>query len=279
MAELAGSAPAAPRVLFNVINGGLHAGGKLAFQEYHVVPKTTNVGVDIRIGAEIYNVLHNILLDEFGAQAINVGDEGGFTPPCRNSLEPFALIWRAVEKLKYGDLVELGMDAAASSFYKNKLYHLDGQSIVPQSLNALYQKLATTYPFVELEDPFQEGDLESFRTLREDFGEWPLIVGDDLTVTTGKYIDEAAKAGAIGAVIIKVNQIGTLTEALSAAATARSYGCKLIVSHRSGETEDPFISHLAWGLGAWGLKAGAPARGERTAKYNELIRIAESAQT
>lgn len=277
LAHLAGTTPGAPRLLFNVINGGQHAGGNLAFQEYHVVPRLTQVQRAVRIGAEVYGVLHKILVAEFGPFAANVGDEGGFTPPCQSSLEPFDLIWRAVEELGYSDLVDLGMDAAASSFYDQGVYNLDNQQLAPEALGAIYKKLAVKYPLAEIEDPFSENDLTHFSALRQHFDTRTLIVGDDLTVTTGKYIDEAAKAGAIDAVIIKVNQIGTLTEALSAAATARSYDCKLIVSHRSGETEDTFISHLAWGLGAWGLKAGAPARGERTAKYNELIRISETA--
>lgn len=276
LAGLSMQPPRPPRLIFNVINGGRHAATNLAFQEYHIIPLHRNIAKAMRIGAEIYHALGDMLAERFGAMARNVGDEGGFTPAASHSFEPFEIMWQAVKRLGYEEDVDLGLDAAATSFYDSGLYRLDHAPLTRELLLTKYQKLAARFPLALIEDPFAEQDMAGFKAIRAAFNNKPLVVGDDLTVSDPKRVEEASAAGAISAVILKVNQIGTLTEALEAAATARANNCEVIVSHRSGETEDTFISHLAYGLNAWGIKAGAPCRGERTAKYNELLRIEES---
>lgn len=274
---LAGTAPASPpRLIFNVINGGWHAGGALTFQEYHLMPKAKTAAEQMRLGVEVYHTLAKVIQEKYGAAATNVGDEGGFAPPVKNSLEPFELMVQTAKKLGYGELIELGLDAAASSFFKNNVYQVDGQSQSRENLLKLYESLIRRYPFAEIEDPFAEEDTAGFGALLKSAGEKPLIVGDDLTVSSASRVARAADQKLISAAILKVNQIGTLTEALETARVAQEKNLKVIVSHRSGETEDTFISHLAWAIGAWGFKAGAPARGERTVKYNELLRIEEN---
>lgn len=271
--------PRPPRLIFNVINGGRHAATNLMFQEYHIIPHHRNIAKAMRVGAEVYHALGDALAERCGFAARNVGDEGGYAPALSHSFEPFEIMWQVVKQLGYQEDVDLGLDAAATGFYDAGLYRLDQAPLTRELLLAKYQKLAARYPLALIEDPFAEQDLAGFQAIRAAFNVKSIIAGDDLTVSDASRIERSAQVGAINAVIIKVNQVGTLTEALEAVAAAKANQCEVIVSHRSGETEDTFISHLAYGLNAWGIKAGAPARGERTAKYNELLRIEESIDT
>lgn len=263
-----------PVPLMNVINGGDHAGNDLDIQEFMILPLADDFKEALRTGSEIYHILENIMEEKFGKTAINVGDEGGFTPPVEKTEKAIDLLLQAIEQSNYrpGVDVKLGLDAAASEFYNKGKYHLDGLETGDKKLEEFWTELLEKYPIHVLEDPFQEDDFESFSRLTEKTDK--LIVGDDLFVTHPERITKGIEMGSGNAVILKPNQIGTISETLEAAKVAKRNGYKLIVSHRSGETSDPFIADLATALGAYGIKAGAPARGERTAKYNRLLKIA-----
>ncbi|MFP4045933.1 MAG: phosphopyruvate hydratase, partial [Candidatus Aenigmatarchaeota archaeon] len=258
-----------PTPLMNVINGGEHADNGLDVQEFMILPVADTFKESLRIGSEIYHILQDILKERFGENATNVGDEGGFAPPLEKTEEALDLLMEAIEESGHrpGEDVKLGLDAAASEFYENGEYQIDGLlSMESREMEKMWLKLLKKYPIHVLEDPFHEDDFESFASLTDKTDE--LIVGDDLFVTHPKRIRKGIEKNAANAVILKPNQIGTLSEALEAAKVAKRSGYKVIVSHRSGETTDPFIADLAVALGADGIKAGAPARGERTAKYN-----------
>jgi enolase len=248
-----------PRMFFNVINGGRHASNDLTIQEFMISPRG-NFHSQLQSAAEIYQNLKKTT--EGG-----VGDEGGFAPPISTTQEAFRLLTRACK----GYQVDFAIDAAASEFYKGG-YHIDGKMLNKKQLFNYYLKLITKYPIISIEDPFQQEDFNSFADLTKQSN--IQIVGDDLTVTNPVRINKAIENGSCNCLLLKVNQIGTLTEALQAAALAYDNGWQVMVSHRSGETEDPFIADLAVGIGAM-IKAGAPCRGERTAKYNQLLRISE----
>jgi len=269
-----------PVPLMNIINGGKHAGNQLSIQEFMIVP----VGADkfseaLRIGAEVYHELKSYLKEKYGVSAINVGDEGGFAPPMKETREALDALVEAVKRAGYseGKDVVLALDAAATSFYnaEKKTYYIDGKELTSDELLQMYIDLVDEYPIKSIEDPFQEEDFESFAKLTEKIGSKVQIVGDDLFVTNVERLKRGIELKATNALLLKVNQIGTLTEAIQAAELAMSNGYNVIVSHRSGETEDITISHLAVALNAGQIKTGAPARGERTAKYNELLRIEE----
>jgi len=256
-----------PRLFINVINGGLHAGSGLDIQEYLVIPRETRPSEAIRLGARLYARLKSDLLARFGASASLLGDEGGFAPHFSNNIEPFEMVRAAVEELGIADKIDLGIDAAASNIKMKK-----------DELEKIYTALFETYRLFYLEDPFPEDDFDSFRVLKNGSAKELLIAGDDLTVTNVERMKKAHDVEAINAVIIKPNQIGTVSETLDAVRLAREYGWSIIVSHRSGETNDSFIADLAYAVGADGLKLGAPARGERIAKYNRLLEIEEEEQ-
>lgn len=253
-----------PRLFVNCINGGVHAGSGLAIQEYVVVPKFVSVKESVKFVTNFYDALKEILVGKFGPSATSVGDEGGFAPKISDNLEPLWYIKEAIEGLGAADSVELGIDAAANNIEKSA-----------EELSVWYRKMKSDYDLLYIEDPFNESDLENFIALKKEFGSRPIIVGDDLTATNPSEIEKSAKALAIGGVIIKPNQIGTVTEAIEAVRVAREQNLFVIVSHRSGETNDDFIADLAWAVGADGIKLGAPARGERVAKYNRLLEIEE----
>lgn len=252
-----------PRLFINVINGGLHAGNNLAFQEYIVIPKTTSYKEAIEQGSTLYKKLKDVLEEEKGKSSICLGDEGGFASGFRDSLEPFEVISRAIEKSNLKDKFDFGLDAAAGAKRLSKLEMIDS-----------YEKMISIHNLIYLEDPFDENDAESFVDLKSK-NESVIITGDDLTTTNSKEIEKYAKMQAISGVIIKPNQIGTVFEALSAVSVAKKNGIKVIVSHRSGETNDDFIADFAHGVSAFGFKLGSPARGERVAKYNRLLSIEE----
>ncbi|MEK7123844.1 MAG: phosphopyruvate hydratase, partial [Patescibacteria group bacterium] len=270
-----------PILLFNVINGGAHAPGGPDLQEYQVVPQVDNLPADrqvsesLRIGSEIYHKLKEIIKNEIGPMSANIGDEGGFVPAVKNNIEPFDLIMKAAKELGYENKIKIGIDAAGSEFYKDGKYILKEGEFDAEKLLEFYDDIVSKYPMSHIEDPFEEESFGDFAKITAKYGEKITVIGDDLTVTNIKKIQTAQDKKSCNGVIIKLNQIGTVWETLEAVRLAKSFGWKIIVSHRSGETEDTFISDLAFGSGADMIKTGAPCRGERVAKYNQLLRIEE----
>jgi len=263
-----------PVPFFNVINGGKHAGNQLDFQEFMVAPTgARSFREALRMGSEIYQTLKSRLLKGYGKNAINVGDEGGFSPPMENPEEALDAVTAAVEEMGYGGVTKLAMDVAASSFYKDGGYGFMGKTLSRGDLIDVYRELVSKYPISSIEDPLEEEDYEGFAEMTRAL---PIqIVGDDLFVTNVKRLRKGIEMGACNSLLWKVNQIGSLTEAREAATLAMDSGYTVMASHRSGETEDPFVADLSVGIGCGQIKTGAPARGERTAKYNQLLRIEE----
>jgi enolase len=263
-----------PQLFFNVINGGAHADNKLKIQEFMIVPKMNSLKENVRVGSEIYHSLKVELHRKYGSGATNVGDEGGFaSAKLKRTREVLDLLVKIIKQAGYQGKVDLALDCAASYFNKRNKYSIDGRKLTKAQLLNFYIQLIKKYPIISIEDPFDEEDFSSFANLQEKTD--ILIVGDDLTVTNSERIEAAIKEKSCNCLLLKVNQIGTLTEALDAAELAFKAGWKVMVSHRSGETEDTFIADLAVALGCGMIKSGAPCRGERTAKYNQLIRIQE----
>ncbi len=262
----------------NVINGGEHAGNELDIQEYMILPtEAKSFSEAVQMCVETYQTLRKIIEKKYGKEAINVGDEGGFAPPLKKSKEPIELILKAIREAGYSGKIKLGLDCAASSFYNKKknVYVLEGKKFHPMGLIDYYKELVKKYPVASIEDPFEEDDWENFFVLTKEIGKEVQIVGDDLLVTNVERIKRAIDLQACTALLLKLNQIGTVTEAIDACQLARKHGWNVMVSHRSGETEDTFIADLVVGLGTGQIKSGAPCRSERTAKYNELLRIEE----
>jgi enolase len=264
-----------PKPCFNVINGGVHAGNNLALQEFMVIPQEKSFSENLETGSEIYHFLKEVLRNEIGEQSINIGDEGGFAPPIEQTKQALNLIIKAVKKAGYQNKIKIGLDCAASQFYGDKKYQLEGAVFTKQGLLAFYQDLVENYPIIFLEDPFSEEDWQGFQETTKKLEQKIIIVGDDLLTTNIERIKKAKDKKACSGLILKPNQIGTVTETLEAAKLAKSFRWKIIVSHRSGDTCDDFISDLAVGIKADFIKSGAPARGERTAKYNRLLKIEE----
>ena len=269
-----------PVPMSNVINGGVHAGNELDFQEFMIMPvgaKSFREG--IRWVSETYHTLKKVIAEKYGKNAVNVGDEGGFAPPMKEVTEPLDVLIKAIEEAGYkpGDEIAFALDAASSEFYDEKLgkYVVGGKEYDRGELLELYRELVSKYPIVSIEDPFHEEDWEGFVEITKELGDKIQIVGDDLFVTNPKRIRKGIEMGAANALLLKVNQIGTLSEAIDAAYTAFRAGYGVVVSHRSGETEDATIADLAVALNAGQIKTGAPARSDRNAKYNQLIRIEE----
>ncbi len=275
-AYLNNDATTIPVPMLNVINGGKHAGGHLKIQEFMLIPHGfKKYSEALRAACEVYQVLKKSL-KKFGPSAINLGDEGGFGSPVDTAPEALQIIVDAIIGANYvpGEEISIGLDPAASEFYLDGLYEVDGKKLTGEELVEYYIDLVDKYPIISIEDPFDENDFASFAKLHEKLPEIS-VVADDLTVTNPKRIQMAINKKAANYLLLKVNQIGTLTESLQAAELARSVGWGINISHRSGETEDTFISDLAVAMGAERIKTGAPARGERTAKYNQLLRIEE----
>lgn len=276
-----GNAKRLPVPMMNVINGGVHAKNPLDFQEFMILPiSAKSYREALRMGAEVYHFLRQILNEEGYATA--VGDEGGFAPDLADAGEVFWYLGKAVEKAGYtvGKDVVYAMDAAASELYNEEtgMYHFPGENGIcrdAKEMIALYEDLAKRFPLVSIEDGLQEDDWEGWQSLTGRLGDGMQLVGDDLFVTNPKRIKCGIKLNAGNAVLIKVNQIGTLTEALDAIEMAQCAGYHTVISHRSGETEDAFIADLAVAVNAGQIKTGAPCRAERTAKYNRLLRIEE----
>lgn len=269
---------------FNVINGGSHAGNGLAVQEFMILPVgAENFKEAMRIGAEIYQTLKGIIKDKYGINSINVGDEGGFAPDFKTTEEALDVLSAAILKAGYKDKVVLGMDVAASEFYdeESKQYNLKFKSKTEKELVSgdelinKYVSWAQKYNIATIEDPFDQNDFDSYATLTKKIGKEHQIVGDDLLVTNISRIQMAIDKSACNALLLKVNQIGSITESIDAWRKSKNNGWGIMVSHRSGETEDNFIADLVVGLGTGQIKTGAPARSERLAKYNQIMRIEE----
>ncbi|XP_067883483.1 gamma-enolase isoform X2 [Heterodontus francisci] len=282
IADLAGNAEVIlPVPAFNVINGGSHAGNKLAMQEFMILPVGAESFRDaLRIGAEVYHTLKGVIKAKYGQDATNVGDEGGFAPNILENSEALDLLNSAVAKAGYTDKVVVGMDVAASEFYKAGRYDLDFKSpddpsryISPDQLAELYRTFVRDYPVVSIEDPFDQDDWAAWSKFTAAGG--IQVVGDDLTVTNPRRIERAVEEGACNCLLLKVNQIGSVTESIQACKLAQTNGWGVMVSHRSGETEDTFIADLVVGLCTGQIKTGAPCRSERLAKYNQMLRIEE----
>jgi len=261
-----------PRLFMNVVNGGLHAGNNLHFQEYLMIPKARTFKESIDIGTAVYHALGASLVKAKGRGAANLGDEGGFAPNFKDDLEPFRMLRATVKKLKLEKKIDFGIDAAAT----------DIKGLSRRQLGNTYKKLIKEFAPLYIEDPFGENDFKSFAAFTAENGgakrntgakRW--IAGDDLTTTNTDRMEIAHAKKSVNAIIIKPNQIGSITETLNAVRLARQYGWAVIVSHRSGETNDDFIADFAYGVAADGFKLGAPARGERIAKYNRLLEIEE----
>ncbi|XP_024526021.1 enolase isoform X1 [Selaginella moellendorffii] len=295
-----------PVPAFNVINGGSHAGNKLAMQEFMVLPVgASSFREAMKMGAEVYHSLKAVIKKKYGLDATNVGDEGGFAPSIQvnccflvvlnfyvvpsiclqENKEGLELLKTAIEKAGYTGKVLIGMDVAASEFYneKDKQYDLnfkeennDGsEKISGDKLITLYESFIKDYPIVSIEDPFDQDDWEHYAKFTAKVGKDVQIVGDDLLVTNPKRVQQAISEKSCNALLLKVNQIGTVTESIEAVKLSKQAGWGVMTSHRSGETEDTFIADLAVGLATGQIKTGAPCRSERLAKYNQLLRIEE----
>ncbi len=266
-----------PSPYFNVLNGGKHADNQLSFQEFMIAPQAKTFSKKLQMGAEIYHQLKKELHKKYGKGTTNVGDEGGFAPEqLRTAKEALDSIMAAIKDAGYKGKVKIAMDVAASEFYKEKKYHVEGKKLSAKQLEAYYLKLIKAYPITSIEDPFDQDDWKAWSSLTKKAGKKVQIVGDDLLVTNVQRIQQAHEEKACNALLLKVNQVGTVTEALLAAERAQEYGWKVMVSHRSGETSDDFIADLAVATACGQIKSGAPCRSERLAKYNRLLRIEEN---
>nr|ALS04689.1 enolase [Pseudodiaptomus poplesia] len=271
-----------PVPALNVINGGSHAGNKLAMQEFMILPTgATCFSEAMRMGSELYHHLKKIINKKYGLDATAVGDEGGFAPNFQNNSEALELLVEAIKASGYEGKIQIGMDIAASEFFKNGKYDLDFKNpetkeadwIDSDKLGDMYKGFIKDYPVVSIEDPFDQDDWEGYNKLTSETS--IQIVGDDLLVTNPKRIQTAIDKKACNALLLKVNQIGSVTESIKAHQMAKAQGWGTMVSHRSGETEDCFIADLVVGLATGQIKTGAPCRSERLAKYNQLLRIEE----
>jgi enolase len=267
---------------FNVINGGSHAGNKLAMQEFMILPTgASNFTEAMRMGSEVYHHLKAVIKSKYGLDACNVGDEGGFAPNILDNFEGLELLRVAIEKAGYTGKVKIGMDVAASEFYKDGKYDLDFKNpdsnhadwLGSAKLSEVYHNMMDKYPIVSIEDPFDQDDWAAWSNFT---GSTKIqIVGDDLTVTNPKRVSMAIEKRACNTLLLKVNQIGSVTESIKACTMAQQAGWGVMVSHRSGETEDNTIADLVVGLRTGQIKTGAPCRSERLSKYNQLLRIEE----
>lgn len=288
IADLAGNkAPVMPVPSFNVINGGVHAGNVLAPQEFMILPVGAGSFAEaMRMGTDCYHTLKELIVARYGLDAANVGDEGGFAPPCDSFEAALDLLVAAIDKAGYTGKVKIGMDPASSEFFDEKdggAYDLrfkcspnDGSGRrTSDEMIELYKSLVDKYPIIFLEDPLAEDDWAGFGKITSEIGKGFEIIGDDLLCTNPNRIVRAIEAKACNGLLLKVNQIGSVTESIRAVQLAKSAGWGVLTSHRSGETEDTFIADISVGLSTGHIKSGAPCRSERMAKYNQLLRIEE----
>ena len=272
-----GNGTTLPRPMMNIINGGAHADNKLDFQEFMIIPQRDTIHERVRVGAEVFHNLKKVLNEK--GLATGVGDEGGFAPDLQSNTEGFELIMEAIKRAGYepGKDVCMGIDVAASEFFKDGKYELvgEGRTLTTDELIDFYEELVSKYPIISIEDPVDENDWEGFTKITERLGDKIQLVGDDLFVTNKKCLQMGIDKHAGNAILLKVNQIGTITETLETIELARSNGYATIISHRSGETEDTTIADLAVGLDLGQIKTGSMSRTDRICKYNQLMRIEE----
>ena len=264
-----------PYPMMNIINGGVHATSSLEIQEFMIVPNQSTFKERLRCGAEVFQTLKSILKQN--GFSTSVGDEGGFAPTFKTIEEALDYTMLAIKESGYipGKDVNLALDAAASEFYKEGKYTINKKELTKEELINYYIKLTETYPIISIEDAFSEDDIDSIKKLTELIGNKIMLVGDDYFVTNIEYLQKGITEKYNNAILLKANQIGTITEMLETIKLAKNSGFKTIISHRSGETEDTFISQMAVGLNLGYIKTGSLCRGERIAKYNELLRIEE----
>ena len=270
-----GNGKTLPRPMMNIMNGGAHADNNIDFQEFMIIPEANTVHERIRIGAEVFHNLKAILKENGYVTA--VGDEGGFAPNLKSTREALDFIMSAIKKAGYtpGKDVNIGLDVAASEFYEDGLYNVEGKKLTTNQLIDMFANLVNDYPIISIEDPVDENDWVGFRSITEKLGNKVQLVGDDLFVTNAKYLQMGIDNKAGNAILIKVNQIGTITETLETINLAKKNGYKTVISHRSGETEDTTIADLAVGLDLGQIKTGSMSRTDRMCKYNQLMRIEE----
>ena len=273
--EYVGDGIVMPKPMMNIINGGAHADNKLDFQEFMIIPQRDTIHERVRVGAEVFHTLKKVLNEK--GLATGVGDEGGFAPDLQSNTEGFELIMEAIRKAGYepGKDVCLAIDVAASEFYKDGKYNLvgEGRSLTTDELIDFYEELVNKYPIISIEDPVDENDWDGFAKITERLGDKIQLVGDDLFVTNIKRLQKGLDLGVTNSILIKLNQIGTLTETLDAIELAKRNGYTAVVSHRSGETEDTTLADVAVATNAGQIKTGAPCRTDRVAKYNRLLNI------
>jgi len=266
-----------PVPMMNILNGGAHADNKLDFQEFMIIPQRNTIKERLRVGAEVFHNLKKVLNER--KLFTGVGDEGGFAPDLSSNTEGFDLIMEAIRKAGYEPNIDvkLAIDVAASEFYKDGKYHLVGESrsLTTDELIEFYKELVNKYPIISIEDPVDENDWEGFVKITKELGDKIQLVGDDLFVTNKECLQKGIDMKAGNAILLKVNQIGTITETLETINLAVSNGYKTIISHRSGETEDTTIADLAVALNLGQIKTGSMSRTDRICKYNQLIRIEE----
>lgn len=276
--EYVGNGLTLPRPMMNIINGGAHADNKLDFQEFMIIPERDTISERIRVGAEVFHNLKSVLNEK--GLSTGVGDEGGFAPDLQSNSEGFELIIEAIKRAGYvpGKDVFLGIDVAASEFYKDGKYELvgEGKSLTTDELISYFEDLVNKYPIISIEDPVDENDWEGFAKITKVLGDRIQLVGDDLFVTNKKCLQKGIDLHAGNAILLKVNQIGTISETLETIKLAKDNGYATIISHRSGETEDTTIADLAVGLDLGQIKTGSLSRTDRICKYNQLMRIEEN---
>jgi len=286
IADLAGTPQVTlPCPCFNVINGGSHAGNKLAMQEFMLCPTGASTFTEaMKMGSETYHHLAKIIKKKYGGDATAIGDEGGFAPNVQDNAEGLNLCVSAIEAAGYTGKINIAMDVAASEFYKEGKYDLDfknpdsdqSQWKTGDEMCAFYKQFCVDYPVISIEDPFDQDDWENWSKITADLLSHKCqVVGDDMTVTNPARIATAIEKKACNSLLLKINQIGTISESIQAANDAKNAGWSVMCSHRSGETEDTFIADLVVGLATGQIKTGAPCRSERLAKYNQLLRIEE----
>lgn len=262
-----------PHPMMNIINGGAHADSGLEIQEFMIVPQAETIAERIQMGAEVFHALKSILAAE--GQVTSVGDEGGFAPHLKDNAHALQVIMQAIDKAGHTGKVKLALDAAASEFYKDGHYHIGGHTLTSSQMVTYYKDLCDKFPIISIEDGLAEDDWEGWKELTTVLGEHIQLVGDDLFVTNKKRLEEGIEKHAANAILIKLNQIGTVSETLQTIALARKHGYHYIISHRSGESEDCTIADFSVGTDAGQIKTGSLSRTDRVAKYNQLLRIAE----
>jgi enolase len=275
ISQLSGKKLTLPKPSFNMIEGGKHAENNLAFQEFMIVPQKETFKENLQIGKMVYEKLGEILKEKFGQENVGLSKEGAFTAAIGNIGDALNFIWKAANKIGFEYEIKFAIDAAASEICEKGFYLVDGKKMSAGELTEFYKDLVRKYPMFSIEDAFSEEEFQDFSFLNKAVGDKIIIIGDDLTVSNIERIKMAQENKSCSGLILKPNQIGTVSETIEAAKLAQSYGWKIMVSNRGGETQDSFIADLAVGIGAEFIKSGAPFPKERMAKYNRLIKIEE----